>query len=176
MYAYVCLFAHTAGGLAYVHTFFLLSLNMHRFKCIYIYIYNIRTPGFGSFGRFADFASLGGPRIYIYIYIRTWNARGATIIYIYIYTHIRAAGFVHFLSFGNLASLGGPRLLGGWGCVWNAHRRGPVYTNIRTAGLMAFVRLASFGGPRIYTCMECTGGDYIYIYTQISAQPFSCTL
>ena len=90
--------------------------------------------------------------------------RGDYYIYIYIYTHIRAAGFVHFLSFGNLASLGGPRLLGGWGCVWNAHRRGPVYTNIRTAGLMAFVRLASFGGPRIYTCMECTGGDYIYIY------------
>jgi hypothetical protein len=133
---------------------------------MYIYIYNIRTPGFGSFGRFADFASLGGPRIYIYIYIYIYvhGMHEGRLLYIYIYTHIRAAGFVHFLSFGNLASLGGPRLLGGWGCVWNAHRRGPVYTNIRTAGLMAFVRLASFGGPRIYTCMECTGGDYIYIY------------
>ena len=143
---------------------------------MYIYIYIISAHQGSGVSEGSQISRHSVARAYIYIYIYTYMECTRGDYYIYIYTHIRAAGFVHFLSFGNLASLGGPRLLGGWGCVWNAHRRGPVYTNIRTAGLMAFVRLASFGGPRIYTCMECTGGDYIYIYTQISAQPFSCTL
>ncbi len=46
-------------------------------------------------------------------YIRAWNARGATSIYIYIYTNLLTAGFVSLGSLGNFASLGGPHLLGG---------------------------------------------------------------
>ena len=50
------------------------------------------------------FASFGGPRIYMCMYMH----RGRLV-----YTNILTAGFGSFGSFGNFASLGGPRLLGG---------------------------------------------------------------